>query len=187
MLSSHDHPITGFLREHYGAAFITFKKITFKGAISVFIFLFKTEAELEAAWDKISGNIAGNYQSELSDQFAIWNIYIFFLCPREVSLALKYKIENDRFSSRKIVLDNNSAEVSDIGVEDIVRRHITNQDIQYDPETNSGKLNLEAGTDSLIWETVKTLTLKPGKQNFQDSAPYLSAIEAQIKHENQQS
>ena len=187
MLSSHNHPITTFLRERYPVAFITFKKVIFKGDISIFIFLFDTESELEGAWDKISGNIAGNYQSELTEQFAIWNIYIFFLCRCELSIALKYKIGNDRFSSRKIVLDNYTAEVSDIGIDDIVRRHITNQDIQYDPETGADKIDLEAGADKLIWETVKALSLKPGKQNFQESAPYLSAIEAQINDEDQQS
>jgi hypothetical protein len=74
MLSSHDHPITTFLRQHYSAEFVTFKNVTYKGAISLFVFLFDTEADLEQAWDKISGNIAGNYQSELTDQFTIWNI-----------------------------------------------------------------------------------------------------------------
>jgi hypothetical protein len=109
------------------------------------------------------------------------------LCRSEISISLKYKIENDRFSSRKIVLDHYTAEVSDIGIDDIVRRHITNQDIQYDPETGAEALSLENGADALIWETVKDLSLKAGKQNFQESAPYLTALEQQIRDEDQQS
>nr|WP_146203182.1 ABC-three component system middle component 1 [Mucilaginibacter oryzae] len=113
---------------------------------------------------------------------------MFYLCKSEVSLALKYKIENDRFSSRKIILDNYDEEISDIGVNDIINEHITNVDIIYDPEeTKKITLSLDTGTDSAIWDLIKDMALKPGKQSITESEQILSQIAQNIKNEDQQS
>ncbi|PRY11895.1 hypothetical protein CLV24_10920 [Pontibacter ummariensis] len=188
MLSSHDHNITKFFSERYPNEFITFKLIEYKGNVSVFVFYFEEESELEKTWSNVSGNVAGLYQAELAEDFDMWNIYMFYLCRSELSLALKYKIENDRFSSRKIVLDNYEEEISDIGINDIIDEHITNIDIMYDPkEAKKLALSLDTGTDRIIWELIKDLSLKPGKKSLHESEQILSQIEQNIKDEDQQS
>jgi hypothetical protein len=185
MLSSHNHKITKFLQKWYPEEFVTFKFIPYKGDISVFVFLLDKEDRLEQMWNKVSGNIAGNYQSELVDEFAVWNIYVFYLCRTNVSIGLKYKIENDRFSSRKIVLDNYAEEVSDIGIDDIIRGHITNADINYDPERDAvTKLSLTTEADPVIWDIIKDETLKPGKQSFPETEQLLSRIQQIIRDED---
>ena len=186
MLSSHNHHITQFFNERYPKEFATFKLIEYKGNISVFVFFFEEENQLQGAWNKLSGNIAGNYQAELMEDFDMWNIYMFYLCKSEVSLALKYKIENDRFSSRKIVLDNYDENISDIGIDDIICEHITNVDIKYDPdEAKKAGLSLDTGTDPAIWDFIKDQALKPGKQSILESEQILLRIEENIKDEDQ--
>ncbi|PWK72888.1 hypothetical protein LX99_04218 [Mucilaginibacter oryzae] len=188
MLSSHNHDITQFFRDRYPNEFVTFKLIEYKGNVSVFVFYFEEEKHLGKTWNNVSGNVAGLYQAELTEDFDVWNIYMFYLCKSEVSLALKYKIENDRFSSRKIILDNYDEEISDIGVNDIINEHITNVDIIYDPEeTKKITLSLDTGTDSAIWDLIKDMALKPGKQSITESEQILSQIAQNIKNEDQQS
>ena len=186
MLSSHEHDITKFFKERYPNEFVTFKLIEYKGNVSVFVFYFGQEKELEKTWNNLSGNVAGLYQAELIEDFDMWNIYMFYLCGSEISLALKYKIGNDRFSSRKIVLDNYDEEISDIGIKDIINEHITNVDIKYTPkEAKKGTLSLETGTDRAIWDLIKDMSLKPGKQSLAESEQILSKIAQNIKDEDQ--
>lgn len=188
MLSSHSHDITEFFRERYTNEFVTFKLFEYKGNVSVFVFYFEEENELKKAWNNVSGNIAGLYQAELTEDFDMWNIYTFYLCKSKISLALKYKIENDRFSSRKIVLDNYDKEISDMGIKDIINEHITNIDIIYDPEkAKKNTLLLDKGTDGAIWNLINDISLKPGKQSIPESEQILSKIARNIKDEDQQS
>lgn len=73
--------------------------------ISVFTINIDNEDELATVWEEISQEIALYYQSEyLEKDIEIWNIYLFFLCPQKVSKDLKFKIENNKYSSRKIVV-----------------------------------------------------------------------------------
>lgn len=72
----------------------------------VFSVLLENELELESMWVKLTNAIAVFFQSNLEKEIEMWNIYILFLVRGKVSRDLKYKIEQDKYSTRKIVLDN---------------------------------------------------------------------------------
>lgn len=75
------------------------------GSISCFICWVDNESLLSYRWSHISSSIAVDYQSALEDESVIWNIYLCFICPFQVNKNLKYEIENNKFSMRKIVVD----------------------------------------------------------------------------------
>lgn len=64
-----------------------------------------TNSVLSESWEEISDFIALYFQNDLTSEFERWNIYLFFLVPEEIDQDLKYKIENDTFSSRKILIE----------------------------------------------------------------------------------
>ncbi|NOU94895.1 hypothetical protein GC093_16940 [Paenibacillus sp. LMG 31456] len=61
---------------------------------------------LKKRWLSIINDIAVNFQSTLEKTVEIWNIYVVFIIHNKVEKELKYLIEQNKFSSRKIVLDN---------------------------------------------------------------------------------
>lgn len=54
-------------------------------------------------WRTIQNMVAVYYQH--SGVFDAWNMYLAFVCNEEVSIWDKYEIENNKFSARKLVLD----------------------------------------------------------------------------------
>jgi len=101
------------------------KIIDFSGKIHCFFLKFATHEELENQWNSVSNFIAVNYQTGLDTDFEIWNLYLFYQASFEIDRGLKYKIENDTISSRKIFVEE-----ADKNPEDIVIEHITNTDLQ---------------------------------------------------------
>lgn len=75
------------------------------GSISCFVCWIDNENLLSYRWSHVASLIAVEYQSVLEDESAVWNIYLCFICPFQVNKNLKYEIENNKFSMRKIVVD----------------------------------------------------------------------------------
>lgn len=76
------------------------------GENKAYVFFVKiTNSVLSESWEEISDFIALYFQNDLTSEFERWNIYLFFLVPEEIDQDLKYKIENDTFSSRKILIE----------------------------------------------------------------------------------
>jgi len=92
--------------------------------IPVFFILFSDDKQLADVWPKLNLYIAVNFQTILESEFSTWNIYLFFLLPSPVTNALKYKIENDTFSSRKIVIEGEMTH------RNIISEHILNDNLQ---------------------------------------------------------
>ncbi|MAB49465.1 MAG: hypothetical protein CMC05_12630 [Flavobacteriaceae bacterium] len=73
-------------------------------------------------WKSITNSIALNYQNHLETSFEKWNIYLFFLTSRTIEdIDLKYTIENNTFSSRKIVED------ASVSQEALIKKHVNNE------------------------------------------------------------
>ncbi|MBD3343179.1 MAG: AAA family ATPase [Candidatus Lokiarchaeota archaeon] len=96
-----------------------------------FFVKYKSARLLEKSWSKLNSSIASYFQSELTNEFQIWNIYIVFACEDDVKKEIKYKIENDRFSSRKIVLDKIES-LNESIIKDIIINKITNTNLELE-------------------------------------------------------
>ena len=71
-----------------------------------------SEEELRVKWRKIRNSIAEKYQLEDIDDFERWNFYLFYVVndKRKLNRSLKYEIEHDTISSRKIIVSKSEFE-----------------------------------------------------------------------------
>ena len=102
----------------------------------IFTILVKNEFELESLWLNLTNAIAMYFQSELEKDIEKWNIYVIFFVREKVSMDCKYKIEQDKYSSRKIVMDN----IIDINLEEIIESRLFGFNFpELTPESNNEK------------------------------------------------
>lgn len=78
--------------------------------ISCLICWISDAAALERNWSGIQNILALNFKTERKT--ARWNVYIAFFCVDVVSDKLKYAIQNDKYSARKIVFDGRQQSAS---------------------------------------------------------------------------
>jgi|TARA_R110002074_G_scaffold106578_1_gene230153 hypothetical protein len=102
--------LSGKIKETFAEQFSEYSLIYEKvdlgnGKAHAFLVDLATEKELETIWQPIGNFIALHFQNKLEDQFERWNLYLFFKLSSPIQKSLKYKIENDTFSSRKIILE----------------------------------------------------------------------------------
>ncbi len=108
--------------------YLSIGEICWGGNILVAIIEFSDGKTLENQWKHFNSFISAELLSVKKDEFSKWNFYLFYL-SKEANKELKYEIENNKFSSRKIVLDDYPRELNNINILNIVRNHITNEDI----------------------------------------------------------
>jgi hypothetical protein len=90
--------------------------------IDVFVTRVMNEQTLATNWKDIRNHIARR-QFELEDEFERWNFYLFYVVDSPmVDLNLKYEIEHDTVSSRKMVVD--ASEVDDELCYELVKKFI---------------------------------------------------------------
>lgn len=65
-----------------------------------------TEDELRNEWRSYRNDFASEYQLDETDEFERWNFYLFYVVNNKntIDRNLKYEIEHDTISSRKIVV-----------------------------------------------------------------------------------
>lgn len=97
--------------------------------LSCFSFQIDSEEALEESWQNITNEIAVNYIAHLEDSFSKWNCYIVFICSPAISKELKYKIENNKFALRKIVIDGLESSVSAEDIKKIINNRILDLNI----------------------------------------------------------
>ena len=94
-----------------------------KATFHCFFISIKDEEALSENWENFTSWFAAHFQTKLDSEFEKWNLYLFFLVPEKIELSLRYNIENDTYSSRKIVIE---------GVQDcdkIIKNHIIISDL----------------------------------------------------------
>jgi hypothetical protein len=111
---------------------VGFYQVPFVGIVNVFTLFFEEENLLKQNWKDLYSSIAAYFQADLpsSAEFERWNMYIFYICRETVEKELQYKIENDRFACRKIVLGNCKGEIDEKVVKKIISQYITNSDLK---------------------------------------------------------
>lgn len=84
--------------------------------VDIFVTESISVAELAVEWKMIRDDIAMKYQRRLTDDFERWNFYLFYVVEDIESLQrnLKFKIEHNTLSSRKIIISVKEIEGKDI-------------------------------------------------------------------------
>ncbi len=103
------------------------------------IFFLHAESDtVNETWKQFSNMVAANYQNSDymgESKFEKWNFYTIYLSKDIVSKELKNQIENDKFSSRKIVEDVYNKEFNNEEANRLIIKHITNTDLKEIVET----------------------------------------------------
>lgn len=181
-LYSAKNDIIEILKQLFPDNEIILEKVNYCGSISVFIVSIKESSELEKIWSKVSSAIAAYYQSFLENDFEKWNIYVIYKCEEPINVSLTYKIENDKFSSRKIVHTITGKENLDLINNLIVSNYITNKDLSISNNTrqNSSKYI----SDSVLWQFISKGKIKPTRNSIKEVEFVLEQIEKTLQDEN---
>jgi len=123
--------ILGDLKEEFDDVTFSYEEINYEGELPCFFIEIENKDRLDEIWMKVSDIIAVNYQSRLSNEFSIWNIYLFFLTKEPIENQLKYLIENDTFSSRKIVVDEY------VDFKSVIEKYVLNTDIKIESKSSN--------------------------------------------------
>lgn len=101
--------------------------------VEVFFTRLLDEETLAAKWKDIRNFVAMN-QIDLNDEFERWNFYLFYVVNDPISdLNLKYEIEHDTISSRKMVVEYKE-------INDHVCEKLVNKYIRYNIENQEQKI-----------------------------------------------
>jgi len=115
--------------------FKSFKKDVFDihSNIDVIITKVLSEKDLLERWKDIRNHVART-QFDLEDDFERWNFYLFYVVDSpNVDLSLKYEIEHDTISSRKMVIASSKVDddLYDKLVKEYIRYDIENRQREY--------------------------------------------------------
>jgi hypothetical protein len=151
---------------------LTYTEINYEGVLPIFIArVIGEEQALKENWESLVNYIAFNFQSQLIEDFSVWNVYVFFVTENKINRSLKYKIENDTFSSRKIVIEENASQ------EEIISQHITNVDVKFTIENPI--VNTELDADPLLKKYISRST--SSKRLTEDHRNCLKSIIRNLK------
>lgn len=167
---------TAFESEFRGCH-LSYKEALFQKTLAHCFFLkLPSDDVLRENWVKISNFVALKFQNELENEFERWNVYLFFMLASEVHNDLKYLVENDTFSSRKIVI----TPMQDM--DEIIGGHVLNSDLIIQSEVISEPTQIKK--DPIIWEVLKDISPKKRlTDNIKDS---LDQITERIKSMEEQ-
>ncbi len=123
--------------------------------INVFFLEAKSDT-INENWKRFSNLVAANYQTSeymSNREFDKWNFYIIYISKDEVSKELKNKIENDKFSSRKIVEDLYNKKFDNEEATRLIVNHITNADLKEIVEkTQEVTISAYIPKNEKLWE-----------------------------------
>ncbi len=111
---------------------------------------------LNEVWKEMRNFIAIKFQNNLLIEFDRWNVYIFYILSNSLDNDLKYQIENDTFSSRKIVLDGETDFTK------IIEKHILNSDITID---STPIRESDFAPNPIIYDKLKDIELRKIRTN----------------------
>lgn len=139
---------------------VSHQELDYNGNIPVFFVRYNSLEDLAANWGKLIDAIAFDFQSQLTDEFQIWNIYVFFIRPAWILdmvgyNSLKLKIENDTFSSRKILVEEQDSDV-------IINEHIINRNLHFSAD-QVAEPSVKFDADPLLWSILEDKVLKKQK------------------------
>lgn len=93
------------------------------GVFHIFFVAFPSQDLLKQYWEEAVSLVAVNFQDKLDNDFEIWNIYMVFFTPDPCRKEVKYLIENDRFSCRKLIFQSTQGN-TDVVQEEIIKSKI---------------------------------------------------------------
>lgn len=144
-----------------------------QSSVNISVFFVLTNSSIlseESLWENISNEIALKYQSKLEKVYEKWNLYIIYITSDVTPKELKNKIENDKFSSRKIVEDSYDKEFNHDEANRLIVKHITNADLKEIVEkTQEVTISAYIPKNEKLWELLLKEEKVIGDRKAQES------------------
>lgn len=169
------------VRRLFPINYFTIGEVLFGGKLPIVIVRFSEIDALRKNWKELNSFLAAEYMTSIKDEYAKWNFYIFYYSIDSVEKQLKYEIENNKFSSRKIVIDSFQRDISNVDIKEIISEHITNDNIELTLEQEKIK---PFKKNALLSKSIDKFTLSKTKKNNDDElSNILDKIENTFKDE----
>ena len=97
----------------------------------IFTIILDDQKKLVDIWKEICGDIAIYFQTELEKSIEIWNIYVLFLVEGNVDSQTRYLVEQNKYSSRKLVIENVTRPLDTERIHSIINDKLFNLNINY--------------------------------------------------------
>lgn len=152
-------------------------ELSFGGIIPIVLVRFSGLDTLAKNWKDFNSYVAAEYMTLIKNEYSKWNFYIFYLSSEYVEKQVKYEIENNKFSSRKIVIENVKS-ITEKEINLFISEHITNDNIQIGVEY---KQSLKFKKNTSISVIIDKLSLN--KKSDVDLLHALNSIEKIYKNE----
>lgn len=152
-------------------------KVHFGGEVIVCFVNFIDDTVLRNQWKELNSYLTAKFIPTVKDDYSKWNFYVFYLSNETVEKQLKYEIENNKFSSRKIVIQKvNSITEKEINL--LISEHITNDNIQIGVEK---KQSIKFKKNTSLSKIIDKLSLN--KRSDDDLQNALDSLEKIYKNE----
>ncbi|MED3575476.1 ABC-three component system middle component 1 [Cytobacillus praedii] len=112
--------------------------------VYMFTVVLNDQEELLENWKDISGDIAIYFQGELTNDIEIWNIYLLFLVQGSVDSEVRYIIEQNKYSSRKLVVENVMRPLDDENINNILEEKLFRVEIDTASKVSSDTESVSA-------------------------------------------
>lgn len=181
-LLSKDEEIYQSVKDNFNIRDCVIGKLKFGSDIPVIFIQFKDLKELDDGWKDFNSFITAEYLMKLKDDFSRWNSYIFFLASGQLDKALKYAIENNKFSTRKIVIESTKDLIDVTLIGQILSEHIINDNIKFEVTKRFVK---EFKKDGAINKSLKLASLDVKEiHKEQNLIKVLNHLESLLNDEN---
>lgn len=165
------------LKKDFPIKELVFGEFLYGGVIPLVFVCFETMDDLNKNWKDFNGQITTDFVINLKEEYSRWNFYVFYLSTDVVSKSLKYEIENNKFSSRKIVIENSNSITMKL-IDQVISEHITNNNIEiYVENKNSSNFKKNDSIAAIL----DNMSL--GKKNDDDLQTTLDLIEKKYSDE----
>lgn len=99
-------------------------KFNYAGHFLVAFIKNENSQTLQDSWRAVNSSLSQYLIDYMEDDFSRWNLYLLFLSSTSIQKKLQYEIENNTFSSRKIVVPDFHDEINDESAQQLINDHI---------------------------------------------------------------
>jgi hypothetical protein len=139
-------------------------------SLYIFSIQLKNQAELLEIHEELRDYIAIYFQSQLLEKdIERWNIYQFFFIEENVDHTTKQKIEQDKFSTRKIVHDGLQKKLSDDEIKILINQELFDFKIEKRPLSKVSIESFLSQDHSLVLSLIDEI----GNTKMNDSLEYI--------------
>lgn len=98
--------------------------------ISGILCVFESAKSLVEQWESIQNFVSVYHQPKVEAER--WNVYLILLCPEMVDIRNKYIIQNDTYTARKLIVENEPAPVESLRLIQILNNELLGFDLKAD-------------------------------------------------------